>query len=98
MERVSTILCFLLQDTALFFGLRLFHIIKNKPDWSHSSDTPLTLGLAALQAIPELTGTKGTGFDFSIYTGDLVAHDADNQLSRSDLSSLHFEFVLMGRI
>ncbi|KAF7302948.1 SER THR protein phosphatase family protein [Mycena kentingensis (nom. inval.)] len=45
-------------------------------------DTPMALAMAALEAIPVLTGTKGTGFDFSIYTGDLVAHDPDNQLSR----------------
>ncbi|KAF7307444.1 SER THR protein phosphatase family protein [Mycena indigotica] len=45
-------------------------------------DTPLALGLAALQAIPVLTGAKGTGFDFTVYTGDLVSHDPDNQLSR----------------
>jgi sphingomyelin phosphodiesterase len=38
---------------------------------------------AGLEAIPELTGTKGKGFAFTVYTGDLVSHDPDNQLSRA---------------
>jgi hypothetical protein len=38
--------------------------------------------MAALEAIPVLTGTNGTGFSWTIYTGDLVSHDAENQLSR----------------
>ncbi len=38
--------------------------------------------MAALEAIPVLTETEGTGFAFSLYTGDLVSHDQDNQLSR----------------
>ncbi|KAK7063751.1 SER THR protein phosphatase family protein [Favolaschia claudopus] len=46
-------------------------------------DTPLSLGMAALQAIPPLTGTENTGFSFSIYTGDLVSHDPDNKLSQA---------------
>ncbi|KAJ6611473.1 Metallo-dependent phosphatase-like protein [Mycena sp. CBHHK59/15] len=50
---------------------------------AYHCDTPLALGLAAVQAIPPLTGTEDTGFSFSIYTGDLVSHDPDNQLSRS---------------
>ncbi|EGG08061.1 uncharacterized protein MELLADRAFT_35173 [Melampsora larici-populina 98AG31] len=44
-------------------------------------DTPISLGMAVVQAIPVLTGTNvkdGNGFDFSIYTGDLVAHDNTN--------------------
>ncbi|OCH90081.1 hypothetical protein OBBRIDRAFT_812864 [Obba rivulosa] len=45
-------------------------------------DTPYSLMLAAVQAIPVLTGTEKTGFDFGIYTGDLVSHDAENELSR----------------
>ncbi|KAJ7603122.1 hypothetical protein FB45DRAFT_882421 [Roridomyces roridus] len=35
------------------------------------SDTPMALGLAALEAIPPMTGTQDTGFDFTLYTGDL---------------------------
>ncbi|EMD32798.1 hypothetical protein CERSUDRAFT_161311 [Gelatoporia subvermispora B] len=45
-------------------------------------DTPYSLMLAAVQAIPVLTGTEKTGFDFGIYTGDLVSHDSENELSR----------------
>ena len=46
------------------------------------SDTPLALGMSALEAIPTLTGTNGTGFAWTVYTGDLVSHDSENQLSR----------------
>nr|GAT46312.1 SER THR protein phosphatase family protein [Mycena chlorophos] len=49
---------------------------------AYPCDTPLALTVSALEAIPVLTGTEKTGFDFSIYTGDLVSHDPDNQLSR----------------
>ena len=42
----------------------------------------MSLAVAALQAIPALTGTKNNGFAWTIYTGDLVSHDPDNQLSR----------------
>jgi hypothetical protein len=48
----------------------------------YSSDTPYALALASLQAIPVLTGADKSPFNFSIYTGDLVSHDPDNQLSR----------------
>ena len=40
--------------------------------------------MSALEAIPALTGTEDTGFAWTIYTGDLVAHDPENQLSRLD--------------
>jgi predicted phosphodiesterase len=46
------------------------------------SDSPLALAMSALEAIPALTGTNGTGFAWTIYTGDLVSHDSENQLSR----------------
>lgn len=45
-------------------------------------DSPFSLVLAGLQSIPVLTGTEHTGFDFTVYTGDLVSHDPDHQLSR----------------
>ncbi|GJJ12646.1 hypothetical protein Clacol_006890 [Clathrus columnatus] len=45
-------------------------------------DTPYSLALAALQSIPVLTNTEKTGFNFTVYTGDLVSHDAEPQLSR----------------
>ncbi|CAK5264824.1 unnamed protein product [Mycena citricolor] len=47
-----------------------------------SSDTPMALAAAAVEAIPVLTGTQGDGFAFTVYTGDLVSHDVENQLSR----------------
>ncbi|KAJ6601280.1 Metallo-dependent phosphatase-like protein [Mycena vulgaris] len=50
---------------------------------AYPCDTPMALAAAAVQAIPPLTGTEKTGFSFSIYTGDLVSHDPDNQLSRA---------------
>jgi len=37
---------------------------------------------AAMEAIPVLTGTKESGPAFTLYTGDLVSHDAGNQLDR----------------
>ena len=49
----------------------------------YHSDTPFSLVMAAMEAIPPLTGTQGSGFAWTIYTGDMVSHDADNQLSRS---------------
>lgn len=51
-----------------------------------SSDTPYALALAALESIPALTNTKDTGFAWTLYTGDLVSHDPDNQNSRFVLS------------
>jgi hypothetical protein len=52
---------------------------------SFKCDSPYGLGLAALQALGPLTGTSkgGESFGFSIYTGDLVAHDPQSQLSRA---------------
>ncbi|KAI5116890.1 hypothetical protein M0805_004635 [Coniferiporia weirii] len=46
-------------------------------------DSPYALVLSALEAIPALTGTQNTGFAWTMYTGDLVAHDQDNQLSHA---------------
>ncbi|KAF8899142.1 Metallo-dependent phosphatase-like protein [Infundibulicybe gibba] len=46
-------------------------------------DSPMALVMSALQAIPALTGTKGNGFAWTIYTGDLASHDPENQLSRA---------------
>ena len=46
-------------------------------------DTPYDLGLAALQAVGPLTGTsKDNPLAWSIYTGDLVSHDPQSELSR----------------
>ncbi|PCH42292.1 Metallo-dependent phosphatase [Wolfiporia cocos MD-104 SS10] len=44
-------------------------------------DTPYPLAVGALQAIPVLAGTEDTGFNFTLYTGDLVSHDPFNELS-----------------
>jgi hypothetical protein len=46
------------------------------------SDSPFALVASALQAIPVLTDTQDSGFAWSVYTGDLVSHDPQNQLSR----------------
>lgn len=48
-------------------------------------DTPYYLGLAALQSIASLTGTGKTQSNaaFTIYTGDLVSHDPENEMSRA---------------
>ena len=52
---------------------------------SFKCDTPYYLALAALQAIGPLTGTQKdkSQIGWTIYTGDLVSHDSQNQLSRS---------------
>ncbi len=49
-------------------------------EWN--SDSPFSLIAAVLEAIPVLTGVNDTGFAWGIYTGDLVSHDSENQLSR----------------
>lgn len=47
-------------------------------------DSPYFLALAAMQAIGPLTGTSvESPLAFTLYTGDLVAHDPINQLSES---------------
>ena len=46
-------------------------------------DTPYDLGLAALQAVAPLTGTcEEDPLAWTIYTGDLVSHDPQTELSR----------------
>ncbi|KAI4124240.1 MAG: hypothetical protein LQ338_004919 [Usnochroma carphineum] len=51
---------------------------------AYRCDTPYYLGLAALQSIGPLTGTSANDpFAWTIYTGDLVSHDSQNQLSRA---------------
>jgi hypothetical protein len=50
-------------------------------------DTPYFLGTAALQAVGPLTGTNSSNpFAWSIYTGDLVSHDGQNQVSLRNVS------------
>ena len=52
---------------------------------SFKCDTPYYLALAILQAIGPLTGTQKDKDDiaWTIYTGDLVSHDPQTQLSRA---------------
>ena len=46
-------------------------------------DTPYDLGLAALQAVGPLTGTsKDDPLAWTVYTGDLVSHETQLELSR----------------
>ncbi|KZP10094.1 sphingomyelin phosphodiesterase [Athelia psychrophila] len=49
---------------------------------AYGCDSPISLITSALASIPELAGTKESGFAWTVYTGDLVAHDPENQLSR----------------
>jgi hypothetical protein len=58
------------------------------------SDSPYALVMAAFEAIPALAGTQDTGFAWTVYTGDLVSHDPDNQLSRYNQLLLTFTFFL----
>jgi hypothetical protein len=47
-------------------------------------DTPYDLGLAALQAVAPLTGTNAKNpLGWTVYTGDLVSHDPQSELSRA---------------
>lgn len=47
-------------------------------------DTPYDLGLAALQAVAPLTGTcESEPLAWTVYTGDLVSHDPQTELSRA---------------
>ncbi|KAI9570367.1 Metallo-dependent phosphatase [Boletus coccyginus] len=46
-------------------------------------DCPYSLITATLEAIPPLAGTETTGFNFTLYTGDLLAHDPNIQQSRA---------------
>ena len=54
---------------------------RSQSQKAHSRCRPSLAG-AVFEAIPALAGTVDTGFDFSIFTGDLVSHDPNNELSR----------------
>lgn len=61
-------------------------------------DSPYYLGLAALQAIGPLTGTtKEAPFAWTIYTGDLVSHESQNQLSRAYVEYTEYSVYEMFR-
>ncbi|KAK4580259.1 hypothetical protein LTR86_000462 [Recurvomyces mirabilis] len=50
---------------------------------AYECDTPYDLGLAALQAVGPLTGTsQSQPLAWTVYTGDLVSHDPQTELSR----------------
>ena len=57
------------------------------------SDTPFSLAASVLETIPVLTATEKTGFAWTIYTGDLVSHDPENELSRCVLPFFNSEVV-----
>lgn len=56
---------------------------------AYMCDTPYFLGVSALESIGTLTGTSHNNsteadqFAWTVYTGDLVSHDSQNQLSRN---------------
>jgi len=52
---------------------------------AYKCDTPYDLAVSALQAIAPLTGTTNSSSQlaWTVYTGDLVSHDSQNQLSRA---------------
>ncbi|KAJ4365589.1 hypothetical protein N0V83_008209 [Neocucurbitaria cava] len=53
------------------------------PYGNYKCDSPYNLGLAALQAVGPLTGTsKSNPLAWTVYTGDLVSHEGQNELSR----------------
>ena len=68
-------------DTALSMG----QISMPAPLYgAYKCDTPYDLATGALSAIGPLTGTdKSKPLGWAIYTGDLVSHDSQNQLSRA---------------
>lgn len=61
-------------------------VLPASPYGYFKCDTPYDLGLAALQAVGPLTGTSkdtcGGTLAWSLYTGDLVSHDPELQISR----------------
>lgn len=77
--------CFRRPDMDLIAGTMFLLSCWIFPSCSYMiilSDTPMDLALSALQAIPAVTGTNGTSFAWTVYTGDLVSHDPEYQLSR----------------
>lgn len=51
---------------------------------AYACDSPYDLVLGSFQSISPLTGTSGDDpFGFAIYTGDLVSHDPQSELSRA---------------
>ncbi|EGN94903.1 hypothetical protein SERLA73DRAFT_171272 [Serpula lacrymans var. lacrymans S7.3] len=46
-------------------------------------DAPISLIVSALQAIPAVAGTAEDPLAFTLFTGDMLTHDNENQLSRA---------------
>ena len=61
-----------------------------------NSDTPFSLAASVIESIPVVTDTQDTGFAWTVYTGDLVSHDTENQLSRQVMFLQALMCVLMG--
>ncbi|EIW82649.1 Metallo-dependent phosphatase [Coniophora puteana RWD-64-598 SS2] len=59
---------------------------------SYNCDAPFALVAASLEAIPPLTGTQETGFNFTLFTGDMLAHDP--QWEQSEALNEYAEVVL----
>ncbi|OSX58747.1 hypothetical protein POSPLADRAFT_1048946 [Postia placenta MAD-698-R-SB12] len=62
---------------------------------SYLCDVPLPTMVGVMKAIPILTGTEGTGFDFTIFTGDLVSHDPENELSK--VYTVYTEVIILAQ-
>jgi hypothetical protein len=57
--------------------------LRANPYGNYKCDSPYDLGLAALQAVGPLTGTSlSNPLGWTVYTGDLVSHKGQNELSR----------------
>jgi hypothetical protein len=92
-------LCFLLRVLAHSIGESSLVPCVNLSDiylMNLSSDSPYALVTSVLKAIPPLSGTQDTGFAWTLYTGDLVSHDSENQLSRSARLSLSATRLIIG--
>jgi hypothetical protein len=62
----------------------------------YKCDSPYYLALAALQSIGPLTGASiESPAAFAVYTGDLVAHDPQNQRSRDYVENIEFSIWQM---
>ena len=90
-SKYNTISCTKVRCISLVCSFRISSTSRSWVLTKMSSDTPFALALAALESIPALTDTKDSGFAWTVYTGDLVSHDPDSQLSRSVLLlSIHY--------
>ncbi|KAL8817809.1 MAG: hypothetical protein Q9191_008074 [Dirinaria sp. TL-2023a] len=78
-------------------GLTLPHIELPAPLYgAYQCDTPYYLALAALQSIAPLTGTShDSPFAWTIYTGDLISHEPQNQLSREYVEYAEYSIYQM---